>query len=146
MNPVRLALVVCLLLLGLAVSYPFGSARAPHKLRWLNDTKYGSSEAMVRDVVTNVGLFLPVGLLAGRAFGVSTTALVVVIATGGVVSLGIETAQHLFLPWRYSTWVDVVSNTVGTALGGGSAWLVDPARTWMGALSTTPTTPSPGHQ
>jgi glycopeptide antibiotics resistance protein len=134
MNPVRLTLVVYLLLIGLAVSYPIGPARAPHKLRWLNDTKPGNTEAMVRDVATNVGLFLPAGLLAGRAFGASTTALMVVIVSGGVVSLGIESAQHLFMPWRYSTWVDVVSNTAGTALGGGAAWLVDPARAWIGSL------------
>jgi VanZ family protein len=144
MNPVRLTLAVYMLLIGLAVSYPLGPARAPHKLRWLNDAKPGNTEAMVRDVVTNVGLFLPVGLLAGRAFGASTTALVVVVVSGGVVSLGIETAQHVFMPWRYSTWVDVVSNTAGTALGGGAAWLVDPARTWIGSLSSSD--PSPGHQ
>ena len=145
MNPVRLTLAIYLLLIGLLVSYPIGPARAPHKVKWLNDAKPGNTEAMVRDVVTNVGLFLPVGLLAGRAFGVTATALLLVVVGGGLLSLGIETAQHLFLPWRYSTWVDVVSNTAGTALGAGAAWLVAPARTWLGSPPTS-TDPSPGHQ
>ena len=39
-------------------------------------------------------------------------------------SLGIETAQHVLLPWRFSTWIDVVSNTAGAGVGGGLAGVV----------------------
>ena len=32
--------------------------------------------------------------------------------------------QHFFLPWRYSTWIDIVSNTVGGLAGTGVARLM----------------------
>jgi VanZ family protein len=146
MSPTQLTLGLYLMLVAVAVSCPLGPSRAPHKLRWLNDTKPVYAEAVARDVATNVALFLPAGLLAGRAFGASAAALAVIVVSGSVVSLGIETAQHLFMPWRYSSWIDVVSNTAGTAVGAGTAWLLDPARAWIGSLATTSSGPSPGHQ
>jgi VanZ family protein len=146
MTPVRSILVVYLCLIAVAVSYPLGPSRPSHKLRWLSDAKPVHTDALARDVAINVGLFLPVGLLAGRAFGVSASALMLIALGGGVASVGIETAQHLFLPWRYSSWVDVLSNTAGAGLGAGAAWLVDPARTWAGRLPTASSDHSAGHQ
>lgn len=146
MSPVQLTLGVYLMLVAIAVSCPLGPSRAPHKLRWLNDPKPAHAGAVAKDVANNVALFLPAGLLAGRAFGASAAALTLIVVSGAVTSLGIETAQHLFMPWRYSSWIDVVSNTAGTALGGGAAWLVDPSRTWMEGLAPTPSGPSPGPQ
>ena len=52
-------------------------------------------------------------------------AYLMVVLGCGLLSFGIESAQHLFLPWRYSTWIDIVSNTTGGLAGTGLAWLLN---------------------
>jgi VanZ family protein len=49
---------------------------------------------------------------------------ILLVVGGALLGLGIETAQHFWLPWRYSTWIDVVSNTVGTTPGSAVASVV----------------------
>lgn len=42
------------------------------------------------------------------------------------ISLGIETLQLAFLP-RSASWVDILANTVGAAIGAGVGQLLDAA-------------------
>ena len=54
--------------------------------------------------------------MVGRA-GAGAGAYLIVVLACATLSFGIETMQHFFLPWRYSTWIDIVSNTVGGLAG-----------------------------
>lgn len=63
------------------------------------------------DVVLNLALFVPLGLLAKRRFGTLGA-----VAIGAALSTGIEVAQ-LFLPGRFSTLADLISNTTGALVG-----------------------------
>ncbi|TVP45033.1 MAG: VanZ family protein [Gemmatimonadales bacterium] len=69
------------------------------------------------DLVLNVVMFLPLGFFwqASRPRG-STTPWWVVGLAGAALSLAIETGQ-LFLPERYSSPFDVVTNGLGAAVG-----------------------------
>jgi len=122
----RVVLVLYLLVLMIAVSYPLGPARDRRKLHYLNDIKPTHVDALVQDVAQNIVLFLPAGylglLVAGRT-GPGTYLIVVTVCA--LLSFGIESAQHFFLPWRYSTWIDVVSNTTGGLAGVGIARLLN---------------------
>jgi VanZ family protein len=125
-NP-RWVLAVYLCVLAVAVSYPLGPARPPWKLHYLNDVKPSHVEvdALVQDIAQNIVMFLPAGyfgiLTVGRT-GVAAYTLVAL--TCALLSFGIETAQHFLLPWRYSTWIDIVSNTLGGLAGIGVARLM----------------------
>jgi VanZ family protein len=61
--------------------------------------------------------------VVGRA-GAGAGAYLIVVLACATLSFGIETMQHFFLPWRYSTWIDIVSNTVGGLAGTGVARLM----------------------
>ncbi|MEX2552969.1 MAG: VanZ family protein [Actinomycetota bacterium] len=63
------------------------------------------------DLVLNVAMFVPLGLLAARRFGLART-----VVLGFSLSLGIELVQ-LNLPGRFSTFADILANTGGAALG-----------------------------
>ena len=63
----------------------------------------------------NVFLFLPVGLLAALAF--PARAWWLNVGVGLLVSLSLELGQMVFLADRFPSWVDVVTNTAGTAIG-----------------------------
>jgi VanZ family protein len=121
----RWTFALYLIVLMIAVSYPIGPARAPGKLHYLNDIKPGHVDALVQDVAQNIVLFLPAGylglLVAGRT-GAGT--YVIVVMACALLSFGIETVQHFFLPWRYSSWIDIVSNTTGGLAGAGLARLL----------------------
>jgi glycopeptide antibiotics resistance protein len=114
-----------LIVLIVAVTYPMGPSRDPRKLHYLNDIKPGHVDAVVQDVAQNIVMFLPAGylgiLMVGRT---GAGAYLIVVVACAVFSFGIETVQHFFLPWRYSTWIDIVSNTVGGLAGTGVARLM----------------------
>jgi glycopeptide antibiotics resistance protein len=63
----------------------------------------------------NVFLFLPVGLLAALAF--PKWAWWRNVGLGLLVSLCLELGQMVFLAERFPSWIDVLTNTAGTALG-----------------------------
>lgn len=69
------------------------------------------------DVAANLALFLPIGFLYRLTRGRRRTALLL----GAGLSAGIETAQ-VFIPVRTASAVDLLTNTLGTALG---VWLHD---------------------
>jgi hypothetical protein len=71
------------------------------------------------DIVLNIVAFLPIGLLVAAAAGPSvrlskTTAIAVVLSF--MLSMSIELLQS-FLPRRWSTFMDVATNTFGGFLG-----------------------------
>jgi len=72
------------------------------------------------DFLANVLLFLPLGFaltcLAQKRGLTRRAELIVVIAAGASLSFCVELSQ-VFLPSRFVSFVDVVSNTVGTVLG-----------------------------
>ena len=127
MKNCRWVLALYLSVLAVAVSYPMGPARAPWKLHYLNDVKPNHVEvdALVQDVAQNIVMFLPAGYLGILTVGrTGAGAYTMVVVACALLSFGIETAQHFFLPWRYSTWIDIVSNTLGGLAGTGVARLM----------------------
>lgn len=72
------------------------------------------------DVVSNVLLFLPLGLLiavrlAGRGVGLGRT--LAIAAVGGLALSALVECAQLFLPGRDPSFVDLITNTTGTVLG-----------------------------
>ena len=127
MNHLRWMLVLYLSVLGVAVSYPTGPARPPSNRHYLNDVKPSHVEvdALVQDIAQDLVLFLPAGYLGILAVGrTGAGAYTLVVLACALLSFGIESMQHFFLPWRYSTWIDIVSNTLGGLAGTGVARLM----------------------
>jgi glycopeptide antibiotics resistance protein len=124
MRTLRWSLLLYLLLLGIVVSFPLGPPRAPWKRHLLTDLKPAHLTAFAQDVVVNVALFTPVGLMGRLLLGAGAAAAVFTVVGSALLSVGIETVQHVYLPWRYSSWIDVVANTAGAGLGTGLAGLV----------------------
>lgn len=105
-----------------ATLYPFDFTTEDIQKRWAPfiSPKVETFRSEKEDVVTNIFLFIPVGvsvaILAGRRRKRFTAALASVVAVGACFSLSIELAQ-LFLPFRYASLVDVASNTAGAVCG-----------------------------
>jgi len=125
---------------GIVAFYPFdersgsvihnrvGSAPAlitPSRFRLLHPAILSSNLEInlggLQDIVVNILGFMPFGFFTyaylrhvGR-LGKVPSALIA-IALGGVTSLAIELLQ-VFLPTRYSSLLDLIDNTLGTALG-----------------------------
>ena len=97
-------------------------AHAHHRM-YLLEVRYASVAALVKDVLLNVGAFVAAGWLLGRAIrDVTVSRRARVWIVGGfcaLFSLGMETVQF-FIPSRYSSVVDVLTDTAGAVLG---AWL-----------------------
>lgn len=70
----------------------------------------------------NVLLFVPLGALAAAQFSRRHwwIALAACIALSGVIELG----QLLLLPGRYASWSDILTNSVGGAIGVGVTMLL----------------------
>lgn len=72
---------------------------------------------LATEFLANVAMFLPLGVLLPLAAGSQKrTTLLLTIAAGFALSLTIELAQ-LLIPGRVSDTRDLVSNTLGAALG-----------------------------
>jgi glycopeptide antibiotics resistance protein len=67
------------------------------------------------DIVLNVLLFMPIGAWAAVRLGRRWMAAAII--AGAVLSIGIETAQALEGVGRFASATDVLTNTIGTALG-----------------------------
>ena len=78
---------------------------------------------MLRDVVTNVLLYMPVGAVACLALRQRwpRAALAAAIACGCALSLSMELLQD-YVPGRTTSLSDLATNTLGAAVGAGLAW------------------------
>ena len=93
-------------------------------------SEFRIDQSYFKDAIINVLGFIPLGFLFCLYFGGvrgMKHAGLLAIMVGALVSLTIESAQA-FLPTRYSGVTDLITNTVGTAVGvvvyRGSRWLV----------------------
>ena len=68
---------------------------------------------MWKDILMNIALFIPLGILFGNRRG---------IIIGFLLSVGIEAAQYLFMI-GYCEVDDVANNTIGTVIGVMVAWI-----------------------
>lgn len=121
--------------------YPWSGWRAPG--RWMFDF---ATEPWPRwwtrfDVVTNVFVYVPLGLLLavwlGRRPGFRPApAALIAVAFALAVSFSLETLQSL-LPGRVPSRLDVLVNVAGAALGAAIASSIGASRigNWLGALS-----------
>ncbi|HLP17703.1 MAG TPA: VanZ family protein [Bacteroidota bacterium] len=80
----------------------------------------GRQRLYIRDIVANVFFFLPIGFFSALALRRTVNGMVFVtilsMCFGMILSVSIESLQ-IFLPSRFSSLLDVVSNTLGAALG-----------------------------
>jgi len=76
---------------------------------------FGTLSSEAPDIVLNVLLFMPFGVWAALRLGRSWMTAAVV--GGAILSVGIEVSQALEATGRAASTTDVVTNTVGTALG-----------------------------
>jgi VanZ family protein len=67
------------------------------------------------EFLSNVAMFVPLGLLIGILLGRRLWGLA--ILAGFALSMGIELFQHVFLPERFATVDDVIANTSGALVG-----------------------------
>ncbi len=86
-------------------------------IQWAIPASQWRSHRFQFDVVANIGLFYPLGLLLARRIPltVSNRALVI-IGTGLALSAGIEGFQ-VYCHNRHPSPYDIMSNVTGTALG-----------------------------
>jgi VanZ family protein len=84
---------------------------------------------VLRDIILNVAIYMPLGLAAVLAFrrrharGFAATAA---IACGFLLSVGMELMQ-VYVPGRDPSLLDVLTNTLGTAAGAALAIYFEPA-------------------
>jgi hypothetical protein len=100
----------------------------PHKAFLKNPVKeFNSGWAYWSDVIENILVFIPLGLFLCSYFAMGRSprlAIGLAILAGFAFSLSVESIQA-YLPQRVSDGTDVITDTLGTALG---AFL---ARSWM---------------
>jgi glycopeptide antibiotics resistance protein len=115
--PARVAFVGILLLATLS-SFDFSpdTARVAWRLGRALDPHIGARDAI--DALRNLALFAGWGVvwMATAAAGRTSRQLLLALLTGAAISLSVETAQ-LFSATRNASIVDVLTNTVGTAIG-----------------------------
>lgn len=98
----------------------------PHweHIQWTVPPRHWRSRTFYFDVAANIALFYPFGvLMAGRFPWNRWSGAFTLIGAGFVFSLGIEFFQ-VYCHNRHPTPVDLLSNTLGTALGVGSSRLI----------------------
>lgn len=95
---------------------------APFRRTFLleSTTEWWKRRILFRDVFANIALFIPFGFLAGMLAMIRRVRPArsgsVITAAGLLFSLGIEALQS-FVPGRFSSLSDVVSNTAGAFIG-----------------------------
>jgi len=99
------------------------SFRVPHKTLLESPVKefrgWRSRKRYLNDLLLNIAGFVPVGFLVCAYLGVTQNqkhALLYAILAGGILSFVIEVLQA-YIPRRSSGTTDIITNTLGTALG-----------------------------
>lgn len=114
------AFAVYLVALALVVFWPTHVDRGVEQpldavIDWFHSIGLGWVSYGRIEFTANIVLFIPFGVLLTVILGTKRWWLAVLIAV--VVSLGIETAQALFLSGRTPTLRDVIANSVGSLIG-----------------------------
>lgn len=99
--------------------YPLSGWQWPHADNWYTLFEVRPRFLSRSDLVTNVLVYIPFGLLV--AFALQSrrrwpAVVAVTLGCGAGLSLSMETLQ-LFLAGRVSSLTDILTNTIGTALG-----------------------------
>jgi VanZ family protein len=115
--PARAAFIGILLLATLS-SFDFSPDRAQVAARLARALNPGIGARDAIDALRNLALFAGWGVvwMATAAAGRTSRQLLLALLTGAAISLSVETAQ-LFSATRNASLVDVLTNTVGTAIG-----------------------------
>lgn len=96
------------------------SFQVPHKARLASPLKeFQASWEYVKDVLLNIAGFAPLGFVLCAYFGSTRSrrkAILSTILSGGALSFVIEVTQA-YIPQRTSGMTDVITNTLGAALG-----------------------------
>jgi VanZ family protein len=96
-----------------------GVFRILHKEFLMPPWKESPDKVALRDILINIGGFLPFGFLCFaylRRHRVNRRAMILTVLAGAAISLTIEILQY-FVPSRSSDMIDLVTNTLGTYLG-----------------------------
>jgi hypothetical protein len=87
------------------------------------------------DVINNIILFVPLGFFFQTTHGHDGLKPLLAAFCFGLVVSGMVEAGQLFLPSRYSSVLDVITNAMGAWLGaaiaGGHRWMVRQGRMWQ---------------
>jgi VanZ family protein len=106
----------------------------------INSWRYQSlSRFMLRDAILNVLLYVPLGAVARASFSSSRSFFIRTagpVLLGFIVSTMVEIAQIYFV-FRSCNILDVITNTMGSALGAAIAWV------YRSMMRTTSHRPSP---
>ena len=119
-----LLLVVLIVVYGSLYPWHFAFAGRPEPVSLLLHSWPAEwSRFLLRDIVINVLLYVPVGAVACLALRPRwpRAALAAAIAFGGALSLSMELLQD-YVPGRTTSLSDLATNTLGTAVGAGLAW------------------------
>lgn len=114
--------------------YPFDFSRS-----WVPDDKIGALLATWNrvtsrgDIISNILLYVPLGLFAALTFGPLPAAVRIVLATlaGCALSVGVEIVQFYGIG-RNSAMIDVYTNTGGAFLGAVAAAAIGPGLALFG--------------
>lgn len=104
LGPLVAAGLYLVVLLPLLVT---SSGPYPHARAYLLEFRHAPARQMIADGILNTATFVPLGWLSR---------LLVVAGFGAGLSLAVETVQF-FIPSRYSSLIDVLTNTGGAVLG-----------------------------
>ena len=92
----------------------------PHKALLTSPVKeFGANWRYVTDVLLNIAGFVPLGFILGAYFLMTQTRrspILTATLAGGILSFVIEVLQA-YIPQRVSGTTDIITNTLGTALG-----------------------------
>jgi glycopeptide antibiotics resistance protein len=115
-------LLYTVLLVALLVS----PINKPHdRTGYLRQDPPASMHRALMEGLLNIAVFVPLGWGLHRVArqGRMRAPLAAAAIVASAFSLGVETVQY-FLPYRYSSWHDVVHNTLGAFLGACGASLL----------------------
>lgn len=115
----RLAALGYALALVYGTLYPFSEWTAPDRCELLELVSRWPTQISLIDLATNLLIYLPLGFFLfwplRPRFG-SATAVAVATTAGACVSFALEIIQ-VFIPARVTSLLDLIANTLGTAIG-----------------------------